>query len=76
MDTIELLSQVSYSVSFLLQREMKIKEHKNKLKEFEGKPYYQTLVDGINCIENEISKEKMLLSEYISNLKYYVDSKI
>jgi hypothetical protein len=67
MDNIKLLEQMDYSINFILIREKKIVEHKEKLDSFKGKPFYETLIDGIEIIKKEIRAEKELLKLFLKD---------
>ena len=61
MDKINILEQLNYSIGFILHREKKLVEHKNKLNEYIGKPFYNVLLDGIKNIYNEVIIENKIL---------------
>ena len=58
---LNILEQLNYSVSFILHRKKKIVEHKSKLDNYKGKPFYETLLDGISLISSEIENEDKIL---------------
>jgi hypothetical protein len=61
MEKLNILEQLNYSIGFILHREKKIVEHKNKLNDYIGKPFYVTLLEGIKHINEEIIIEKKML---------------
>ena len=74
MEKIQLLSQMNYSISLILQRENKLIQHKEKLETFKGKPFYETLQSGIEQIEKEIRSEKETLRLYLKDYEIFLYS--
>jgi len=74
MDRIKLLYQLNFSISFIIHREKKLTEHRDKLESVIGKPFYITLEDGIEQIEKQIRDEKELLKLYLKDYQMYLNS--